>query len=58
MQTLRTEALRIIVYHYLHNDILTAFSKRVEELVVGDPAVPETALGAVVSLDQQARVLN
>jgi acyl-CoA reductase-like NAD-dependent aldehyde dehydrogenase len=48
---------RVYAHRRVHDDLLAAFLPRVESLVVGDPADPETDVGPVIDADARERIL-
>ena len=49
---------RILVESGIYDDFVAAFSKRAEQMTVGDPLDSNTRLGAIVSEEQTERVLS
>jgi len=49
---------RILVESSIYDDFVEAFSKRAEQMTIGDPLDSNTRLGAIVSEEQTERVLG
>jgi acyl-CoA reductase-like NAD-dependent aldehyde dehydrogenase len=51
-----TTGSRLLVARDIANEFLPAFARRIQRVVVGDPQLPETQLGPLVSIEQLDRV--